>query len=462
MSVSPDFARIDKKLLGEIYTSNEAWKNLVHLCDECGSRFPGARSEAKARSFIKRKMESYALEPVEAEPFRYLAWARSPKGASFRLLSRRGFEVPCISLPYSPATSSRGIEAELLNIGDGLPSDFVRLEAQIQGKIVLVTNRTPAYFRERWIHRAEKYGRAVRAGAVGFVYVNMSDGRLPETGCLRFNEEAETPGISISKEDYAAMMRAGSGKRLCARLITRDSTRHAQSANVVGDIRVAGRGPGLILGAHYDGHDITEGAGDNANGVAVLLEVARALAMHRRSLKRSVRFVCFGCEEIGLIGAHAYARRHETEMDDVRLMLNLDGVPAGSAKGLLFHEWPEMKSYVAKLSKSLGYGLPFGNRVSAYSDFFPFFLAGVPTAGLANPSAPSVGRGVGHTSLDTVEKIDPRDLREGADVVARVLLRVASDEQWPLQRRSRKEVERILADTGFDEILRAEGKEPFE
>jgi len=458
MGATADYLSVDRQLLGEIYTSNETWKSLLYLCEECGSRFNGTEDEAKARSFIRRKMKSYGLE-VRCDPFPYLGWTRHQKGAELQVVAPREVSVPCISLPYSPATRRGGLRAELLNVGDGLPEDFERMGRKIAGKIAMVTNQTPGYYRKRSIHRAEKYGRAVAAGAVGFVYVNMSDGRLPETGCLRFNQEAEIPGISICKEDYSAICRLSAKGKVRGRLVTRDSFQPARSYNVVGELIPPRPRKGIfIVGAHYDGHDITQGAGDNANGVAVLLEVARVLALHRKHLRRTIRFVSFSCEEIGLVGAHADVERLGEALDEVRLMLNIDGVPAGCAKGLLFHEWPKMRAYVQKLSGDLSYGIPFGSRLSAYSDFFPYFLAGVPTAGLASPLAPARGRGFGHTSADTVDKIDLRDLREAVDVVARVALRTANDDRWPLKRRPKAEVLRILEEAGFSEVLEAEGK----
>src|SRR5262245_7136138 len=51
----------------------------------------------------------------------------------------------------------------------------------------------------------------------------------------------------------------------------------------------------VILGAHYDTVPETPGADDNASAVAMLLEVARLL--HGISVKRTVRFVAFACEE---------------------------------------------------------------------------------------------------------------------------------------------------------------------
>jgi hypothetical protein len=88
------------------------------------------------------------------------------------------------------------------------------------------------------------------------------------------------------------------------------------------------REPGrrVLLTAHYDSksgtpYDCAPGADDNASGVAAVLECARILRGER--LSRSVEFVLFDGEELGLVGSRAYAAALDTNAayDGV---LNLD------------------------------------------------------------------------------------------------------------------------------------------
>lgn len=71
----------------------------------------------------------------------------------------------------------------------------------------------------------------------------------------------------------------------------------------------------VVCGAHYDSYNNTPGhpdslyapgADDNASGVSGILETARILSRHR--FERSLVFVNFGAEEVGLIGSAAYAK----------------------------------------------------------------------------------------------------------------------------------------------------------
>ena len=95
----------------------------------------------------------------------------------------------------------------------------------------------------------------------------------------------------------------------------------------------------LVIGAHYDhlgwggrgsrARDqkaIHNGADDNASGVAVMIEVARALARRDQPLRRRVVFIAFTAEESGLLGSNHYARNPPFPNDKTIAMLNLDMV----------------------------------------------------------------------------------------------------------------------------------------
>ena len=62
-----------------------------------------------------------------------------------------------------------------------------------------------------------------------------------------------------------------------------------------------------IVSAHIDGRGGGEAADDDASGCAVLLEVARVLAMPDVQANRSVRFIFWNNEEFGMDGSGTYA-----------------------------------------------------------------------------------------------------------------------------------------------------------
>jgi Zn-dependent M28 family amino/carboxypeptidase len=102
-------------------------------------------------------------------------------------------------------------------------------------------------------------------------------------------------------------------------LSVRNTLTRAQSANVVGLLRgsdSALAGEYVVLTAHLDhlgrgaaldGDDIYNGALDNAAGISILLETARALADSPVRPRRSVLFLAVTAEERGLLGSYHFA-----------------------------------------------------------------------------------------------------------------------------------------------------------
>jgi Zn-dependent M28 family amino/carboxypeptidase len=80
--------------------------------------------------------------------------------------------------------------------------------------------------------------------------------------------------------------------------------------------------PPILIGAHYDAVPGTPGADDNASGVAVLLELAKAFAAEPP--QSPVRLVAFDLEEYGLLGSTAYAEHLKQAGQRLRLMLSLE------------------------------------------------------------------------------------------------------------------------------------------
>ena len=94
----------------------------------------------------------------------------------------------------------------------------------------------------------------------------------------------------------------------------------------------------VLVGAHYDhlgvspafsndpqlGVAVRPGADDNASGTAAVLELARRLAA--RPTARSILFVNFDAEELGMLGSELFVRYPPAELESIVLMLNLDMV----------------------------------------------------------------------------------------------------------------------------------------
>lgn len=452
-----NLVEIEKEITGEIFTNEEIFNNLTILCDEIGSRFAGTESERKAVQFILNKFKKYNLDNPHLEEYEYNGWIRGETKLS--IIAPIEKEVKAISLPYCPSTPEEGIKGEVVDLGHGTPEDFKREKENIPGKIVLVTSFSPPYFR-RWIHRVEKYGRSVEAGAIGFLFMNHYPGLLAPTGSARFNREAEIPALGITREDGEYIKRLMKRGKVRVKIETKHTTKKMKSWNIVGEIKGSEKPDEIIIiGAHFDGHDISQGAMDDAAGACIVMEVARVLAKYQGYLKRTVRFICFSAEEIGLIGSHAYINQHKDIVKKIKFMLNLDGAGRAARPGMMLQGFPEMIPFLKQLIKNMNYPVPVEDRLGMYSDYFPFVLEGVPSGTLAGGKAFrefASGRGFGHTEADTVDKLDLRDMQEASMVVARLVIRLANIDEIPVKHKSKEEIIKLLEEYGYLEILKYE------
>lgn len=450
MSDAKKWLEIDKKILGDAFTSNETGDVLYTLCDEIGPRFAGTEGFQRSAEFVESKFNEYGLDTVEGEPFEFTSWRRGkPAELSMTEPLERGY--PCFALPYGAPTGAAGVTAEMIDIGPGAKKDIEAVKDDIRGKIVFTS--------AGGAHRSEIYGRVTEAGAVGFIMVNGATGMLLPTGCVKFGHKGTIPAVGIPSESGSEIQRLAKGRKIVLKVVTHDSFASAVSCNVVGEIKGTEKPEELaIIGGHLDSHDIAPGAMDNAAGSTIVIETARLLAGQRKHLKRSVRFILFGAEEVGLLGSYHHAKAHAAEMPNVRLMMNVDCPPTSRPKGLVFHKWDEAEDYVKKLRGQMNEELPLHNGVHQHSDHFPFVLQGVPSAEIAGGKFGAGVNNYGHMAGDTAEKISLIDLREGAAFAARILLRAVNDESWPFKQRTPEQVDKLLEETGIKEAMKFEGQ----
>ncbi len=92
--------------------------------------------------------------------------------------------------------------------------------------------------------------------------------------------------------------------------------------NILGVLKGKEPGQALCLAAHYDSQPNTGGAGDDASGVAAILEAARALR-YSGGLKNDLYFLFTDSEETGLLGAKAFVEQHPAAKN-IALVINLE------------------------------------------------------------------------------------------------------------------------------------------
>jgi Peptidase family M28 len=114
--------------------------------------------------------------------------------------------------------------------------------------------------------------------------------------------------------DYLVEQLAVLGLELQVQSSTAVWTRHGQTVaarvdNVLGRVRGTDSTGAVLLMAHYDSRSLTPGAGDDASGVAALLEAARAVTVGAPPRNDLIYLFTDG-EELALLGAAAFADEH--------------------------------------------------------------------------------------------------------------------------------------------------------
>jgi Peptidase family M28/PA domain len=445
-----DLSQVDQHIIGEAWTTDEMWRNLLHLCDDIGHRFGGSASEHAGAEFLLDKMRSYGLSNAHLEEFPVYTWERGR--CDLAVIEPGPRQLSAIAMPYC---GSGTFEGQLLDAGEGEREDYARLGEVVRDKIVLTDAETASRS-----HRTDKYRWAHEAGAKAVVFLNRNPGLLHITGALYAQKpggesdadhEAPIPAIGITFESGELLRRLLDRGPVTVRIDLENKTRLSHSYNVVGDIPGGDRAHEIVLfGGHYDGHDIAQGAADDGAGTLVGLEAGRLLVPYSGQIDRTIRIICYGCEEIGLIGSWAHVDTYDDESSSERLVfsMNLDGAGRGDGgqDSVTVTRDDDWVSYFKALTSGLDYEYETGDNLSVHSDHFPYFLKGYPSATMRSRDATAgmIGRGYGHTEADTVDKVTPRGLQMGAVLAARVALRLACEPELPGGLRSTDDVREIL------------------
>ncbi|MFW6448388.1 MAG: M28 family peptidase [Halobacteriota archaeon] len=429
--------------VGDIFTSDLGWEHLETLVD-IGNRMAGSPGERAAAEATRDALADVGARNARLDPFDIQGWTRG------RAAVLAGDSVQsAIALPRSPPGAPSG---ELVDLGYGLPEDF---ERDLDGAIVMVDSNVPAWY-DRFIHRKEKYDRAVDAGAAGFIFCNHVEGCLPPTGSIGSESSpiGAIPAVGVSSEVGHRLRRRWSSEPVTVEVEA--DVHGATSQNVHADI-----GPdtdaAVLLTSHVDAHDIAEGAGDNGAGTALVLEMANALLAREDELERRVHVTVFGAEEVGLRGSAHDSRSRDLE--GVAAVVNNDGVVRGRTLECYTHGFDELTAAVEAVAERTGHPIEVSPELNPHSDHWPYVQWGVPGIHVMSDTG-EAGRGWGHTAADTIDKLDVRDLRAQAYLLTELVVDLTASDR-PLPRREPGAIAEQLEAEDLAEGMRLTGEWPY-
>ncbi|CAM3648287.1 hypothetical protein GCM10009865_44510 [Aeromicrobium ponti] len=207
----------------------------------------------------------------------------------------------------SPAgkISDAPVKAEVIYVEN---NDF----ANVEGKIVLVARGgTVADYRNQ-------VAQAIEAGAAGVILQSVvgSRGNYGQTFNPSLTEHYDIPVFGASYIHGEWLKEQMEQERVELSLTAKHYS-DLKSVNVIATKEAKTKtkdAKEVILGAHHDSVVGAPGANDNASGVGLMLELARVYKGYNTD--KTLKFIAFGSEERGLLGARYYVDQLTQEQKD--------------------------------------------------------------------------------------------------------------------------------------------------
>jgi carboxypeptidase Q len=410
--------------------SDGAFQKLSELTDGIGARLSGSSALERAVVWAKATLVQDGHERVTLEPVKVPHWVRGAQES--HILAPNPRELPVLTLGGSVATPPGGLTAEVIVI-----SSFQELEArkaEVKGKIVLFDhpmskqgNQGLAYG-EAIGYRTMGAARAAPFGAVAVLVRSLTSRSLGtlHTGSIRYPDPKipKIPGAAVAVEDAELLHRLlNRGDKVRIHLALSPQTLpDASSANVTAEI--AGRelpDQVVVIAAHLDSWDVGQGAQDDGAGVVTVMQALSTLRSLGLVPRRTLRVVLFTNEENGLRGATQYALDHRAERHVAAFEMDAG---AGAPRGFMTEgEQP----YLAEAREITALLAPIGasSMTAGFSgeDVQKLKPAGVPLFGISVDIEHYFD--VHHSAADTLDKVDPANLKKSVAAMATMAFVVA-------------------------------------
>lgn len=407
-----------------------AWDIVEGLTTEVGPRPAGTEAEARARTWAVERLKALGFSNVHVGTYDMPVWVRGEERAE--IVSP--FPQPLIvtALGNSGATPAKGITAEVVAFDTVAELEAAPASA-VRGKIVFVSHAMTATqdgSHYGYFGAARRNGPTIasRKGAAGIVIRSIGTDyhRNPHTGVQRFAEGVKPiPAGALTIPDAEQLQRIlKRGKPVQMKLtLTPRNLGMRQSGNVVGEVPGTDPAAGIVvIGGHLDSWDLGTGAFDNAAGVAITTAAAKRV-MDAGAPRRTIRVVLFGAEEVGIFGSEAYRAAHKDE--NIVFVAESDfGADRVWRMNASFAEANKpIADRVAALLAPLG--ISRGNdRAGAGADLGSWVRAGVAAIDLEQDGTRYFD--YHHTPDDTLDKVDPEQLRQNVAAWTAMLSVVAN------------------------------------
>ena len=416
-------------------TANDIQYHVNYLAsDSLEGRLSGTPGNEKAAGYIAAEFKRFGLQPLGdsgafTQKFDFVGGINL--GANNFLTFQRSGRDTALTLQkdFIPVASSASdsVSGDVVFVGYGISAEKLNYDdyakVDVNGKIALALRYSPgandphSSFGEYEPIRYKAL-QARQHGAKALLVIADADSAAPALPKLRFDRSATDAGLPVvyitaatadwllgaSCRDLAAQINqtkkpnsyAVASSR--AAVVTDLNQDRRVTANVIG--KLAGSDPilkeqAVVIGAHYDhlgrsgegamdpdkDGQIHNGADDNASGTAGMLELAQYFASQSPRPRRSIIFMAYSGEELGLLGSAHYVNQPTFPLAQTLAMFNMDMIGRMKDSALVVQgvgTAPQWQPLITRLHQPPQFKLALKPEGPGPSDHSSFYQKNIP------------------------------------------------------------------------------------
>jgi hypothetical protein len=392
-----------------------AWEITEGLTTEIGQRLAATEAEARARDWAVKKLTGLGFRNVRNEPFKMPVWVRGEETAE--VVGPMAQKLALAALGNSGSTGPNGIEAEVVYF-----PTFADLQAapadSVKGKIAFIDHRMAATqdgSSYGVFGAARRTGPSVAAskGAVATLIRSIGTDyhRNPHTGGTNWAQGVKPiPAAALALPDAEQLQRLL--KRGPVRLklkVTPQFKGEGTSGNVIAEVPGSDPAAGIVvIACHLDSWDLGTGAIDDASGCGIITAAAKRI-MEAGTPRRTIRLLWAGAEEPGVFGGRAYFEAHKNERHVLASESDFGADRVWQFKANWSDSAKPVGDRIAAALAPLGIGRST-DRATGGADVGAVIASGVTAVDLEQSGLRYFD--YHHTPDDTLDKVDPEQLRQ--------------------------------------------------
>lgn len=392
-------------------------------------RIAGSEGEKKAAHYLCDMISSFGFTPVKEE-FPIVSFTT---GTATICVNGKNYHAH----PFGINMSSE-LNAECVFIPN--PAELHSSYGKYAGKIVVMYGYDRSMYH---VLRDNEIAGCITIGAP-----------LREASSWSHRQKAHKDGyIPSVSVDYATGLALSKMDGAVIHLTITQDVRETIARNIIVDVPGTGLDRSITyMTGHYDTVARSEGATDNAGGVAVMLSVLEMLSKKRPS-RRLTAIFC-SAEELGLRGSLHYTETHKEEVQKYgACVVNID--VAGDMLGTDCF-------IVTGTHQQLGYydgitreeGMVFRTSLDIYSsDAMPFAVYEIPSVNIARFGGE--GTLFIHTPADIAKRTNERGLMPTVKATKNLITRLLNAPVYPIMREIdsslREKIEKYMWNCTYEE-----------